>query len=258
MTSIIEKRRNLHLELEKQKAETEKLNKELDGAAPLAGVGASVAMIAHEINNLLTPLGNYAALARKHPDDHELALKVLNRTCENCSKASEVLDAILAVANGRGQQKKRVNLRSMVDEVFRCICRDFSKDNIKVQIDIPDDLTVNVVPVKLQQVFMNLILNARDAMLGSGGKLSIRAKTSEQQIVIEVRDDGCGIEKQYLGKMFEPFFTTKKRQEDNMVKSGSGLGLYLCRRVIDEHGGTISVNSEPARGSTFTITLPER
>jgi signal transduction histidine kinase len=259
LTSIIEKRRNLHLELKKQKAKTKKLGKELDGVAPLVGVGASMAMIAHEINNLLTPLGSYAALALKHSDDHELACKVLERTCENCKHASEVVQAILSVVNGRKQEKERVNLSRLVDKVFRCICRDLSKDNIRVEINIPDDLTVNVVPVKLQQVLMNLVLNAREAMLGSGGTLSIKAQTSKEQVTIEVRDSGCGIEKKYLTRMFEPFFTTKNGQGDNnMVQSGSGLGLYLCQRVIDEHGGTISVESEPDMGSTFIITLPER
>lgn len=257
MTSAIEKRRSLHLELQEQKARNEQLKKELNGMASLANMGAATAIIAHEINNLLTPLGSYTALALKYPDDHNLVQKALRQAYENSKQACEVISAILTVANGQPQEKKQVNLRKLVDEVFRCICRDFSKDNINIVIDIPEDLTVNAMTAKLQQAIMNLILNARDAMLKKGGILAIKALKFEKNVIIDVKDSGCGIEKKHLSRIFEPFYSTKERSRDNMGNSGSGLGLYLCKKVVDEHGGTISIESEPQLGSAFTITLPE-
>ncbi len=256
MTSAIEKRRNLHLELQEQKAKAEQLTKELNKIASLANMGAATAIIAHEINNLLTPLGNYAALALKYPDDQELVKKALRQTYENSRQAGEVISAILNVANGQSQGKKLVNLKNLVDEVFRCICRDFSKDNINIAVDIPEELTVNVISPKLQQAIMNLILNARDAMLEKGGILAIKARKFENNVIIEIKDSGCGIKKEHLNNIFEPFFSTKVRTSDKTGGSGSGLGLYFCKKVIDEHNGTISVESEPQLGSAFTITLP--
>lgn len=253
MTSIIEKRRNIHLELQEQKAKNRQLRKELDRAVSLAGMGAAAAIIAHEINNLLTPIGNYAALALKYPEDRKLIEKALKQTYENCRHASGVVSAILSVASGQKQQKEKVNLAKLVDEVFRCICRDFSKDNIRTDINISPDLTINAVPSNIQQVLMNLIINARDSMLGKGGILSIRASKNENIITIEVKDSGSGIKKEYLTSIFEPFFSTK----DKTAKSGSGLGLYLCKKVVDEHEGTISVESQPQVGTTFIITLPD-
>ena len=104
---------------------------------------------------------------------------------------------------------------------------------------------------------MNLILNAREAMLPRGGVLTIKAHDTADSVQIELTDTGCGIEPADLEKIFEPFFTTKVDNKSPSQRSGSGLGLVFVKKIIDAHSGSISVESKPARGSTFRITLPK-
>lgn len=257
MTSIIEKRLCLHKNLAKQREQNTALKSQIIQLQGLANMGSACYMIAHEINNLLTPLTNYAALALKNPHDKSLAEKVLEKTVRNCERASKIMESLLAMANGQTQKKENVRLITLVEEVFTCLCRDFTKDGITVKIRIPEDLTVWAVPVQIQQVLMNLILNARDAMLPRGGILTIKTIENNDVTQIEVTDTGCGIRPVDLGNIFESFFTTKKDKKSAYGYSGSGLGLAFCKKVIDAHDGCISVESKPAQGSTFKITLPK-
>jgi signal transduction histidine kinase len=126
-----------------------------------------------------------------------------------------------------------------------------------VNIRIPEDLRVWAVPVQIQQVLMNLILNAREAMLPRGGILNIKATENSDAVQIEITDTGCGIESDDLRNVFDSFFTTKTDRSSASQHSGSGLGLAFCKKIIDAHGGCISVESQPDQGSTFTITLPK-
>ena len=254
MTSIIQKRRSLHHNLEQQQEQSYMLKKEISHLQPLANIGTTTCMIAHEINNLLTPLSNYAALALKYPEDADLVKKALKRTKENCEQASKVMETILSVANGQSQKKQNVHLFQLVDEVFICLCRDFKKDNIDVKVDVPENLQVQVNPAQFQQVMMNLILNARDAMLENGGTLGIMAQQNDDFVKMSVSDTGSGIEAKNLSKIFKPFFTTKH----NNGNSGTGLGLAFCKRVVDEHRATISVESEPDVGTKFEINIPNQ
>ena len=104
---------------------------------------------------------------------------------------------------------------------------------------------------------MNLILNARDAMLPRGGILTIRAQEKTNAICIEVSDTGCGIEPADLKNIFDSFYTMKKNEKSSPQKHSAGLGLAFCKQIIDAHGGSISVQSQPAKGSTFRINLPK-
>jgi len=257
LTSIIEKRLSLHKHLDNQQEQNNALKSQIDRLQGLANIGTATCMIAHEINNLLTPLGSYAALALKHPDDMQLTEKALQKTVRNCEQASKIMESMLAVANGETQEKKATRLIALVEKIFTCLCRDFAKDNITVEIQISEGLTVWAVPVQIQHILMNLILNARNSMLGQGGILTIKAQDRTDAVQIEVCDSGCGIEPADLEKIFEPFFTTKTDEKPPSQCSGVGLGLAFCKKIIDEHGGCISVESEPARGSTFKIILPK-
>lgn len=252
MASIIQKRKSLHKALASREKENSQLQLQLGQLQALANIGISTSMIAHELNNLLTPLANYAQLALQNPADKELANKVLQKTSKNCTRASKIMTSILSMTKKTAEEKSNVNVQSIVEEIFNCLCRDFSKDKIAVKIDIPSDLTVRAVGIQIQQAIMNLILNARDAMLPAGGTLTIRGSRQDSFTCIEVSDTGCGIEPDNLPKIFDPFFTTKS----NSDISGSGLGLALCKKIIDAHNGTITVESQPGKGSTFIILLP--
>ena len=257
MTSIIEKRFSLHKHLASQLQQNDSLKSQVVQLQALANIGTVTCMIAHEINNMLTPLTNYADLALKNPDDKSLAEKALLRTVQNCQRASKIMESMLALADGQIQEKQDTPLLALVEEIFTCLCRDFAKDGITVKIEIGADVTVQAVPVQIQQVLMNLILNARDAMLHRGGILTIKARQSVDETQIEVADTGDGIEAGNLKKIFEPFFTTKAKDESPSKQSGAGLGLAFCKKVIDAHKGSITVESEPAKGTIFKITLPK-
>ena len=224
----------------------------------LANIGVTTAMVAHEINNLLTPLQNYSQLALLHLEDKELTEKALHKTVQNCQRVSKVMKSILAAANGEANEKQQVNLRAIVDEIFSCLCRDFAKDGITVKVDIGAQLFAYAVPIELQQALMNIILNARDAMLPSGGTLDICAFDCGGEVKIDISDTGCGIEQENIDKIFELFFTTKKTADCSSETSGSGLGLAFCKQVIEANDGSICVKSIPNEGTTFTITLPKR
>jgi signal transduction histidine kinase len=220
-------------------------------------MGTAASMILHEINNLLTPVSTYAALAIRNPQDKSLTQKALERAKDNCERAAKVAEAVLGMANGSTQKMQRVKVAALVDEVFACLCRDFSKDGITVKKQISDDLTVLAVPVKLEQVIMNLVLNGREALLATGGgTLTISGENCGEFVKIKVADTGCGMDKEKAGRIFEPFFTTKGTNTDSSGRLGVGLGLAFCKKCVEEHRGTISVESEPGTGSVFTITLP--
>ena len=254
MTSIIEKRLSLHQVLARKEQENAALKLQNLQLQTLANLGSATAMIAHEINNLLTPLSSYAALAAQNPGDKALVAKVLDRTTRNCQRASKIMQSLLGMANGQNQQQEEVSVKALVEEVFTGLCRDFTKDGVTVEIRIPEGLRLDCVPAQMQQVLMNLVLNARDAMLGRGGFLRVLASQTDGCVDIEVCDTGEGITPEDLKNIFRPFFTTKSGKD--RPAGGSGVGLAFCRRIVEAHGGTIEVKSQLGKGSTFRVRLP--
>ena len=257
MASITRKRLSLHKYVEEQKQENEALKSQLAQIQHLANTGTISHMIAHEINNLLTPLKSYAAVALENPEDKRFVEKALQKTVQNCERASGVMESMLSLANGQTQEKKNARLLALVEDIFTCLCRDFTKDGITVEIHIPEELTIRCVPVQIQQVLMNLILNARDSMLQRGGILCITATEDDNAVKIEVSDTGEGIEPEVLKNIFDSFFSTKTNKNTSSEYSGSGLGLAFCKKIITEHEGMISVESKASKGSKFKIILPK-
>ncbi|MFH1371596.1 MAG: HAMP domain-containing sensor histidine kinase [Planctomycetota bacterium] len=256
MTSIIAKRQTMHRQLAQQCRQNEMLAREALQLESLANLGSAMAMIAHEINNLLTPLTNYAELSLQNPEDRVLTERVLRKTARNCRQAGKVMEGILALANAGNVEKVETPLLGLVNGVFDCLCRDFKKDGITVEIRVSENLQVWAVPVQLQQAMMNLILNAREAMVPRGGVLTIEAEERSGDIRIHISDTGSGIEPSEMKRVFDKFFSTK--QKSGSGRSGNGLGLALCKKVIDGHNGSISVDSQPGKGTTFTIILPKK
>lgn len=255
MAQIIAKRRSLNKEISEQMQQKKELEARLTRLQTLANLGTLTAMIAHEINNILMPLSNYASVALSNPQDKSLTEKALQKTVHNSARASEILDSIMSIVNGEAAEKRVCRFKQLVSEVFSCISRDFEKDCIKVVKDIPEDLDVSVVPVQMQQVMMNLIINAREAMLPKGGMLTINACRQNDSVVIEIADTGSGIAGDDMEKIFQPFFTTKTPTSP-AARAGAGLGLHFCKEIVESHDGTITVESVQGKGTKFTITLP--
>lgn len=265
MASILQQRQSIHQEVKKLTEQNQLLQQQIDNSQPLVNLGLVSSMIAHEINNILTPMGSYAQLASQNPDDTELAKKVITKTMNNTARAAKILEAMLAMANGQKHLLAQHSVRSMVDEIFDCLARDFSKDKITVNIEITEDITVLVDRICFEQVLMNLVINARQALMtpsdtGShaSGTITISANNNESTVDIQIADTACGIPKENLEKIFEPFFTTKDCSSDQVSRAGAGLGLSFCKRVIESHKGTIEVASQEGVGTTFTIRLPKQ
>lgn len=220
----------------------------------LAGMGTMTSMVAHEFNNLLTPIVSYSQFALGQ-DDPQLWHKALTQAYESGQKAVDVAGRLLGFAKGAGDEEES-DVREVIDDALKSLVRDLSKDNITLTIEAVS-VTAAVQPQMLQQVLYNLILNARQAMLGRPGRLTIRAITSENRAEITVADTGPGIDPQILPRIFDPFFTTKKSNayDDDEIE-GTGLGLAISRYIIAEADGTLTVESTPGEGTCFTIVLP--
>jgi signal transduction histidine kinase len=257
LASVIQKRLSLHKSVQDHHRETQALQSQLCRIQPLANIGSASCMIAHEINNILTPFGAYADLALKHFDDKALVRKALEKAVLNCQRATKVMESMLALANGDTQKKQTVHLGGLISDVFTCLCRDFGKDRIQLVIEVPQDLEVHVVAVQIQQVLMNLSLNAREAMLARGGTLYLRGYHEGDHTIIEVADTGEGIAPEHMSTIFEAFYSTKDSTESAEECFGTGLGLAFCRLVIDKHHGSITVKSKKNEGTTFKISLPK-
>ena len=258
LASIIEKRVSLHKELANRQRENTELRLEINQLQALASIGTIMCMVAHELNNLLTPVGSYATLALNNSDDRPLTEKALRKAVRNCERASRIMESMLAMTNGQMQEKKDVRLIVLVEDVFACLSRDFVKDGITVEIRVPDDLTIRVNPVHIEHVLINLIVNAREAMLPGGGILTIKGQERRDAVEIEVSDTGRGIDTGDLERIFEPFFTTKAHEKSSSERKCFGLGLAFCKRIADEHNGSIRVESEAGKRTAFKVTLPKR
>ena len=254
MSQILAVRQVARLKAAKLEKENENLKKQLNQLRALSNIGLSCSMIGHEINNILTPIGNYAQLAMGNPQDDALTEKAQQKAINGCNRASQLLQNIAAMVSEHEDEKENHCLKKMTERVFDCLSRDFSKDGIKVNLNIDDGLNILCLAADIEHLMMNLILNARDAMLGRGGILTISAQPSEQGTVIEVSDNGCGIDSETLSQIFNPFFTTKTKGHG---KSGTGLGLAFCKEIVESYDGIISVKSKVGMGTTFRITLPE-
>jgi signal transduction histidine kinase len=231
------------------------LKSQLCRLQPLANIGSASSMIAHEINNLLTPLGTYADLALLHLDDRALVEKALRKAVVNCRRISRVMESVLALASGKDQTRDHCTVEELIEDVFNCLCRDFSKDAITIKTEIPQNLHIHVVTVQLQQVIMNLILNAREAMLERGGTLTLSAGQLGDKVRISVSDTGHGIPPEDLERIFSTFYSTKDSSESATECCGTGLGLAFCKTVIDAHQGSLDVESRVGEGTSFHITL---
>jgi len=240
-------------QLERLRAENQALRAELVRAQELATVGTMAAMVAHEFNNILTPIISYAQLAQNNP---AYAEKAIARAADGGHRASTICQALLGMAADTPRVQELVKLADLLRSTFDAMARDPHKDLIELVLHVPETLTLSTRRVELQHVLLNLILNARSAVLKRpcGRKIQISAQKRKNAVQIHVSDNGGGIPPELQTKIFDAFFTTKT---DNPTGTrGYGLGLAFCGRVIASLDGKISVHSELGKGTTFTIELP--
>lgn len=231
------------------------LRDQLRVAQKLAGLGTMSTILAHEYNNLATPVLSYAQHALETGDPAFMG-KALETVVRRLRAIGSLSRRILDYAGDQGNHTGPVELRTVVEHALETLARDLAKDRITVSIRVDEGLTVQANANELEQVLFNLVLNARQAMHGRKGTLTLEATPrSDGLVALAVKDSGPGIDPSHIDSLFTPFFTTKGGAE-RADQRGVGLGLAVCKTLIESAGGCIDVASTLGEGTTFTITLP--
>lgn len=281
-----ESRRNPPNLLDQALGQVEALQHELDSLREqlarenrLETLGSLAAGLAHETNNLLTPIGSYAQLALGDPENIELAHKALRIAAEGAAKIGRLNASALGMLSPTGGTSQHTcQADAVVNETIHMLKPVLQRERIAVAIDVPV-CRIQIDALALQQVLINLINNARHAMREHLGnhRIAINALENKGNMVIRVSDNGPGIPEEVRAHLFESFATSQRTPADNtsdtpdhsdasgrkrQASSGTGLGLSICRQLIESAGGQISLeaaaDSEPEGGTTFRIELPIR
>ena len=237
--------------------ETDQLRLQLLQAQRLSSVGALASSVAHEFNNILTTIINYAKLAVKAEGNDAARTQALEKILKGSQRAALIINSMLGFARNSATVREMTDIVALVEEVLVLTDKDLSKHRIQVEKKFHGRPKAPVVAAQLEQVVINLIINARQAM-PRGGRLRLEARENARSGMIEIKvaDSGVGIPPDRLRLIFEPFFTTKEPDENG--HGGTGLGLSVCRQIIEQHQGRIRVESQVGKGSTFTVKLPLR
>jgi hypothetical protein len=188
-------------------------------------------------------------LAKQVAEDSQKSL-ILDKIAKQTFRASEIVNSLLNFSRTSTTSFGEVSLNRVVQETLSLVNHQLQKSGIQVQTDLEAGLEpVHGNGGKLQQVFLNLFLNARDAMAG-GGTLEVRTWVEGSQACVEVADNGTGIAPENLPRIYDPFFTTKP------ARKGTGLGLSVTYGIVREHGGTIEVSNRPSGGARFRLEFP--
>ena len=236
-------------------AEADQLRQQLLQAQKLSSVGALASSVAHEFNNILTTIINYARLALRHEGDEASRTQALEKILKGSQRAATIINSMLGFARNNSTHRDLTDIVGLVEEVLILTDKDLSKHRIQVEKKLHGRPRAPVVPAQIEQVLLNLIINARQAM-PRGGHLRIEVRENSQTQMVEIRiaDTGVGIPPERLRLIFEPFYTTK--EPDANGHGGTGLGLSVCRQIIEQHQGRIRVESLAGKGATFTVKLP--
>ncbi len=247
---------------DKLKQETEsklELERNLRHSEKLATIGQLASELAHEIGNPLNIIGGRAELARRRLEDRETALKNLGIIIQQTEKITRIIQQLLGFVRKRKSEPKRLELSPLLETILDILSQQIEKQGVRIVKDFPKNLpAIKGDSDKLQQVFLNLILNALQAM-ASGGRLvlaascqSIYPKEVQEEkrpyLEVVVKDTGPGMSKEVKERIFDPFFTTKNQ--------GTGLGLTVSQGILHDHEGWIAVESEIGKGSAFKVYLP--
>ncbi len=252
---------NRAVEVRRDISERRQMEASLSHSERLASLGLLASGISHEINNPLGAIATSVEGLRRRiasgTDDlfgsPAFLDKTLARIADQVRRGRTVTDRLLKVARPPGSSRSLLEVNVVVEDVLGVLSHHIKNAGIAVRLDLGAGLPpLSGDGSSLAQVVMNLTLNAVQAMEEMGGEMRIATSALDGSIQIEVEDSGCGIPAELLGRIYEPFFTTKPPGK------GTGLGLFICHRIVTEMGGTIRARSEPGRGALFTVSLPSR
>jgi signal transduction histidine kinase len=235
----------------------EALRRQVVALQRISSLGVLAGGVFHELNNALTPVLNYAKLGLRNPDPayRERALK---RILEAGQRAATITNGMLGLSRpGRDPNHRAVvDLNRLVEEVAMLVNKDLAKNRVRLELQLMARPFARVNAPQIQQVLINLLINARQAM-PDGGVVILRVApdVSGRLVELSVTDRGVGITPENLRRIFEPFFSTKTGPDASGL-GGSGLGLAVCRDIVEDHHGRLRAESRPGHGSTFTLVLP--
>ncbi len=245
--------------IERADQEKEMMTEQVIEAGKLASVGELAAGIAHEINNPIAImveeagwiedlLGEEDLRESKNLDEFQRALKEIRVQGSRCK---EITHKLLSFARKTDPNVKEVDVNDLLEEIVSISEQKARYGNVRILKSLVDELPIiHASPSELQQVFLNLINNAIDAIGVGGGTIDIKTRLDDDFVVVDVADTGCGIPNAILPRIFDPFFTTKP------VGKGTGLGLSICYGIIKKMAGEISINSAVGIGTTFHVYIP--
>jgi two-component system, NtrC family, sensor kinase len=233
---------------------TEKIRMEdqLLQAEKLSSVGLLAAGVAHEVNTPLTGISSYTQMLLKEMPETDHRKPILEKIEKQTFRAAEIVNGLLNFARMNGGEYHDVDVNRLIGESISLLDHQMRQSHVKLLIDLDPSIPAVYGNLgKLQQVFINLFLNARDAM-PSGGELKVLSSMNDSMVTIDIEDTGVGISGDDIKRIYDPFFTTKK------TGKGTGLGLAVTYGIIQEHGGRITVDSAPGKGAHFKLKLPTR
>ena len=230
--------------------ERSQLERQLMQADKLSSIGLLAAGVAHEVNTPLAVISSYAQMLAKQVSEDDTKARLLDKIAKQTFRASEIVNSLLNFSRTSPTEYDEVDLNKVLRETASLIDHQFKNARIEVSFDLTDALgSVRGNAGKLQQVFLNLLLNARDAM-ENGGAIRIRTYADGELARVAIVDNGAGIAPEHLEKIYDPFFTTKG------AKKGTGLGLAVTYGIVKEHGGHIEVESRIGEGTRFLLDFP--
>ena len=248
-----------HLEtLETENAKLEKRLRASQGqlvqSGKMAAVGQLAAGVAHEVNNPLQIILSRVQLLMIRHQEQDSLVKDLQLIESNVKRISRIIRSLLDFArhNSGEEEHKEVDIVYLVDQTLNLMHHLLDKGKVTTQIHVNDDKPSRIAgnTGEIEQVFLNLIINALQAMQDGGGNLEINIDRTQDQVLVKLQDTGQGIPDENLPRIFDPFFTTR---EDS---GGTGLGLSIIFGIMEKHSGRIEVDSEVGNGTTFTLSFP--
>jgi hypothetical protein len=227
------------------------LEEQLQISEKMASIGLLAAGVAHEVNTPLTGISSFTQMLLEQADPDDPKTKVLEKIERQTFRAAKIVNGLLNLARPARVETGPVDLNVVVNDVLALLDHQFKSGRIQVRKELVTGVPpiVDGIEYKLQQVLLNLFLNARDAM-PKGGWLSIGTRLENGSAIVEVSDTGSGIPAEHLSRIYDPFFTTKA------LGKGTGLGLSITYGIVQEHGGSIACESAAGQGTRFALTLP--
>ena len=226
------------------------LEEQLRLSEKMAAIGLLAAGVAHEVNTPLTGISSFTQLLLERSEDGDPRRELLEKIERQTFRAAKIVNNLLNLARPSSGEAQPIDVNVIIGDVLSLLEHQLRNSRIQVRRELSESpVIVKGLEYKLQQVFLNLFLNARDAM-PKGGWLTVASRVRGSEIVVEVADTGVGIPPEHLARIYDPFFTTKGEG------SGTGLGLSVTYGIVQEHGGTLSCESDFGQGSRFRLVLP--